>query len=227
MQTNAKSTTENASDDVVERLAELYVAVVADVLDRMELRQQVMDPRLRPVHGFCTIVARASTMQAVPSAAILDNPYEHELAAVDALTSGSVVVVNTGGTYDAAVWGELLATRALSNGVVGAIVDGGVRDVAGLEALEFPVFAASISANDSFGRLQVVEYQDPVICGGVAVKRDDIVMADRDGVVVVPAEVAEDVAEAAAGKQRKEVLARADLDAGHSAVDVYARHGVL
>jgi 4-hydroxy-4-methyl-2-oxoglutarate aldolase len=214
-------------DAELDRLSTLYVAVVADVLDRMSLRHQVMDSALRPVHRFTTLTARASTIQAVPSAEILDNPYEHELAAVDALTPGSVAVINTGGTYDAAVWGELLATRAISSGAVGAIVDGGARDIAGLEALEFPVFAASVSANDSYGRLQVIGSQEPVICGGVAVRPGDVVMADRDGVVVIPSDVAGAVAEEAARKQRKESAARDDLTAGVSAVDVYERHGVL
>lgn len=214
-------------DHEIELLSGLYVAVVADVADRMGLRHQVMSHAVRPVHRFATIVARAATIQAVPSGEIPDNPYEHELAAVDGLPRGSVAVVNTGGVYDAAVWGELLATRAIESGAVGAIVDGGVRDVAGLEALEFPVFATSISANDSYGRMQVVTSQEPVVCGGVSVRPGDVVLADRDGVIVVPAEVAGEVAEAASAKKRKESLARADLTAGASAADVYAKHGVL
>ncbi len=214
-------------DPVVTRLRGLYVAVVADVLDRMDLRHQVMAPGMRPVHAVCEIVARASTMQAVPSRVILDNPYEHELAAVDAVARGSVVVVNTGGVYDAAVWGELLTTRAMGRGAVGAIVDGGVRDVTAMERLSFPVFSMTVSANDSFGRMQVIDSTDPIVCGGVPVRGGDIVMADRDGVVVVPAEVAEEVAALAEGKRRKEAQARTELGAGASAAEVYGRHGVL
>jgi len=214
-------------DPEVELLSGLYVAVVADVLDRMSLRNQVMEPGMRPVHRFTTVVGRAATIQAVRSAEILENPYEHELAAVDAMGAGTVAVVNTGGAYDAAVWGELLSTRAIQSGAIGAIVDGGVRDLTGLEALEFPVFAISISANDSYGRMQVVASGEPVVCGGVAVHEGDVVMGDRDGVVVIPAAVAAEVAAEAARKKRKESLARADLVDGASAVDVYARHGVL
>jgi 4-hydroxy-4-methyl-2-oxoglutarate aldolase len=226
MSSDGSHTTTDDDEDVV-RLGGLPVALVADVLDRMDLRRQVMSPAIRLVSGRGIIVARASTVQGVASAELPENPYEHELSAIDAVTHGSVVVVSTGGVYDAAIWGELLATRATHRGAVGAVIDGGVRDTVALEKMGFTVFAASVSPNDSFGRVQVTESQRPVICGGVAVRAGDIVLADRDGVVVVPAEVTSDVAEAAAAKRRKEAVALAELAAGASASDVYARHGVL
>ena len=201
--------------------------MVADVLDRLGLTDQVMDAHIRPIHQPCAIAARASTIQAVESRELVDNPYEHELGAVDAIVPGSVVILSTGRCYDAAVWGELLATRARHRGAAGAIVDGGVRDTAALERMGFPVFAASVSAKDSFGRLEVRTYQEPVVCGNVPVRRDDIVLADPDGVVVVPQELGEEVGRAAAGKRQKELLAQADLASGVSAGDVYRRHGVL
>jgi 4-hydroxy-4-methyl-2-oxoglutarate aldolase len=216
-----------ADDADVLALSKLFVSVVADVLDRMGLMNQAMNHRIRPVFRSRPIVARASTMQAIPMLEILENPYEHELAAVDSITPGSAVIVATGPALEVAVWGELLATRAMRRGAVGAIVDGGVRDVAALERLEFPTFSASVSPNDSRGRLHVISYQEPIVCAGVAVRSGDIVMADADGAVIVPFEVAAEVAEAAALKRAKEHDARADLDAGISANEVYSRHGVL
>ena len=117
---------------------------------------------------------------------MLENPYERELAAVDATPAGAVVVLATGGCLDVAVWGELLTTRMLARGGVGVVTDGGIRDVAGIRRLGVPSFAAAITPRDSFGRALVTGCGEPVTCAGVAVAPGDLVRGDEDGVVVVP-----------------------------------------
>ena len=140
-------------DPEVDRLAALPVSALADVLDRLGRRSQTMEHAVRPLQGGPVSVAgRAFTIAATASDELLENPYEHELAAVDATPPGAVVVLATGGLLDVAVWGELLTTRMLARGGVGVVTDGGIRDVAGIRRLGVPSFAAAITPRDSFGR---------------------------------------------------------------------------
>lgn len=206
----------------------LPVAALADVVDRLGHRSQVMNSTMRPVVYTQPIVGPAFTIQAVAHPALSERPYEKELAAVDAIPDGSVVVFSAGGMMETGIWGELLSTRALSRGAVGAVIDGGVRDILGMRQLAFPVFASAVHAADSYGRAEVVSFNEPILCGGVAVRPGDLVAADLDGVVVIPAEVADQCLSDAQSKLDKEDKARAMLrDDGASVQETYARHGVL
>lgn len=209
------------------RLGRLTVAVVADVLDRLGLRSQVLAHTVRPVVPPARLAGRAFPIRATPDGAVLENPYEREIAAVDTVPRGAVVVIATAGCCEAAVWGELLATRALARGAVGAVSDGAVRDLAGLRRLGLPTFAAGVCARDSWGRLLVTGFGEEVVCAGVTVGPGDLVLGDLDGVVVVPAAVASRVLTAAEEKLGKEGSALEELGAGVSVTDVYDRHGIL
>ena len=219
--------TDPPDDPLLVRLDRLAVALVADVLDRLGLRSQVPAPGIRPVVPRARLLGRAFTVAARADDALRENPYEHELAAVDAIPPGGVVVLATGSVCDAAIWGELLTTRARARGGAGAVTDGAVRDLALLGELDFPVFAAAISANDSYGRVAVTGFGDAVLCGGVSVAPGDYVLGDLDGVVVVPAAGAAEVAAAAEEKRAKERLAREMLARGSAVADVWREHGVL
>jgi regulator of RNase E activity RraA len=183
---------------------------------------------VRPLQGGpLSVAGRAFTIAASASDEILENPYEHELAAVDATPPGAVVVLATGGLLDVAVWGELLTTRMLARGGVGVVTDGGIRDVAGIRRLGVPSFAAAITPRDSFGRALVTGWGEPVTCAGVAVAPGDLVRGDEDGVVVVPAELAADVLAAAEEKLGLERIVQEALERGESAAELYDRYGVL
>jgi regulator of RNase E activity RraA len=214
------------ADPEVARLAALTVSAVADVLDRLGRRSQAMAHDVRPLGG-ASVTGRAFTIAAAASDVVLENPYEHELAAVDATPAGAVVVLATGGLLDVAVWGELLTTRMLARGGVGVVTDGGVRDVAGIRRLDVPAFAAAVTPRDSFGRAQVTGWGEPVTCAGVAVSPGDLVRGDEDGVVVVPAELAADALAAAEEKLGLERLVAEGLARGETAADLYDRYGVL
>ncbi len=208
--------------------AVLPVAVLADAVDRLGHRSQVMHSSMRPVVFAPPILGPAFTIQAVADSVLAKRPYEKELAAVDSIPAGAVVVFSAGGMMETGIWGELLSTRALARGSVGAVVDGGVRDLLGMRELGFPVFASAVHAADSYGRAEVISYNEPIVCGGVAVRPGDLVAADLDGVVVVPAEIADQCLSDAAAKLEKEDKARAMLrDDGASVQETYARHGVL
>ena len=217
-----------SADPEVDRLAALPVSVLADVLDRLGRRAQAMAHAVRPLQGGPVSVAgRAFTIAARASDEVLENPYEHELAAVDATPAGAVVVLATGGLLDVAVWGELLTTRMLARGGVGVVTDGGIRDVAGIRRLGVPSFAAAVTPRDSFGRALVTGWGEPVTCAGVAVSPGDLVRGDEDGVVVVPLELAADAIAAAEDKLGLERVVQDALSRGESAADLYDRYGVL
>lgn len=216
------------ADDGVPKTPEFTVAVIADALDRLGHRAQVMHSVMRPIVADRPILGPAFTVQAVAQPMQSAAPYEKELAAVDAIPAGAVVVFNAGGVVEAGIWGELLSTRAIARGGVGAVIDGGVRDLAGIQRLGFPVFATVVHAADSYGRAEVVSFAEPIVCAGVAVRPGDLVAADLDGVVVIPVEVIDRCLNDAAGKLDKEEKARVMLrDDGASVREAYARHGVL
>jgi 4-hydroxy-4-methyl-2-oxoglutarate aldolase len=220
--------TRNQADPDLDRLAALPVSALADVLDRLGYRSQAMGHAVRPLQGGPVSVAgRAFTIAATASDEIFENPYEHELAAVDATPSGAVVVLATGSCLDVAVWGELLTTRMLARGGVGVVTDGGIRDVAGIRRLEVPSFAAAITPRDSFGRARVTGWGEPVTCAGVAVSSGDLVRGDEDGVVVVPEALGPQALAAAEEKLGLERIVQDGLARGESAAELYHRYGVL
>jgi regulator of RNase E activity RraA len=138
-----------------------------------------------------------------------------------------VVVVSTSYSGQNAPWGELLSTAARARGARGAVVDGLVRDVKKIDKLGFPVFAAGIKPVDSRGRGLVLDYNVPVECGGVMVNPGDLVFADYDGVVVIPAAVVPEVVSMATDKVSRENNSRKELMDGAFLKDVYDKYGVL
>src|ERR1700676_4238321 len=171
----------------------LYTAVVSDSLDQGGARRQAMREYLRPVPPGCRFAGWARTISCSDIYHIPPDPYSLEIEAVDSLLPGEVAVVGTGKSTRNAPWGELLSTAARARGARGAVVDGLVRDVRKIEALGFPVFARGIKPVDSKGRGLVGDYNVPVDCGGVLVSPGDLVFADYDGVMVIPAEVLPEV----------------------------------
>lgn len=205
----------------------LTVAAISDALDGLGYRNQVMHSRMRPVAGVKPIIGPAFTMQAVLQPSLAAEPYALEMQATDTIPVGHVMVVSAEGAGQAGLWGELLATRAQERGAVGAVVDGGVRDIAGLNRLGFPTFASSVHAADSYGRVEVRSFGEPIISGDVPVRPGDIIAADLDGVVVIPSEIAQEAMVAAAAKLTKEQEAQTMLKAGVSVRDTHAEVGVL
>src|SRR6266478_8794294 len=167
----------------------LYTAVVSDALDQVGARHQAMREYLRPVHPGCRFAGWARTISCSDIYHIPADPYSLEIEAVDSLLPGEVAVVGRGKSTRNAPWGELLSTASRARGARGAVIDGLVRDVRKIEELGFPVFAAGIKPVDSRGRGVVIDFNVPVDCGGVLVSPGDLVFADYDGVIVIPAEV--------------------------------------
>lgn len=201
-------------------------AQVSDALDAIGLRRQSIG-RLTRYSGTGTLTGRAFTMQCAPAAPRTGERYAGLLAALDAVSEGDLVVVASGPSDAAAVWGELLSTSCRARGAVGTVTDGLIRDTVQIAELGYPVFAAGTSPLDIDGRLDVTAHGVEVTVGGVAVAAGDIMVADDDGVVVVPAAVAVDVLERAVAKARGEDDFRDAVAGGESATDAFRRFDVL
>jgi regulator of RNase E activity RraA len=207
--------------------SKLYTAVICDALDELGFRDRAMRERLRPLFPDNRFAGWARTVLCVDVAHIPDNPYEMEIEAVDSILPGEVVVVSTSFSGFNAPWGELLSTAAKARGARGAVVDGLVRDVRKIEELNFPVFAAGIKPVDSRGRGLVLSYNVPIQCGEVLVSPGDLIVADYDGVVAIPAPIVEKVLDMATERVLRENESRGELMKGAYLRDVYAKYGVL
>ena len=205
----------------------LYTAVISDALDDLGHRQQAMAEHLRPVGSDVKFAGWARTIACMDTYHVGDDPYGTEIAAIDSILPGEVVVVSTGGSRRNAPWGELLSTAAVARGARGAVVDGLVRDVRRIQELRFPLFAAGMKPVDSKGRGQVVAWNVPVECAGVLVEPRDLVFADLDGVITIPAAIVEEVVRLATDKVTRENHSREELRNGAYLRTVYEKYGVL
>jgi regulator of RNase E activity RraA len=208
-----------------DRLGRLYTAVVADVLDALGFRDQCLHPRVRPLWPGATLAGFALTVHVVPAREVQpEHPYAGELAAVDALQPGDVLVASESAT---GIWGELLSTAARHRGCRGVVLDGPTRDATAITTMGFPVFHVGCHPADSLGRVEVAAHDVPVDCGGVLIHPGDLVLADHDGVVAIPAAAADDVLRRAEEKVGDENKVRAALAAGMSATAAFEKYGVL
>lgn len=209
--------------------ARLYSAVLSDVLDSLGHMHQAMAPRIRPLDDGLVLAgyARTGRFEEVAAATPGENPYALEIAIVDDLRAGDVMVFGCGGSQRIAPWGELLTTASLARGAVGAVTDGFVRDVRGIRQMKFPVFHGGIAPLDSKGRGKVVAIDEPVDCAGVRVAPGDLVFGDVDGVVVVPRALEAQAVALAFAKVEGEDATRDELRAGALLADVFARRGIL
>lgn len=206
---------------------QLTAALALDMLDARGLRRQAIPGGIAPRTSVQATVGRAKTLLWMDFAHNDPSTYVLELEAVDSIRAGEIIVCATGGSQRSGIWGELLSTAAQRNGARGIITDGAVRDIAQMDAAGFPVFARHLSPYDSFNRQKVVAYDVPVEIDGVRIEPGDLVIADRDGVVIVPAAVENDIIAAAIDKGRREDGFRAGVRGGMSLTAAYDHFKVL
>jgi 4-hydroxy-4-methyl-2-oxoglutarate aldolase len=178
-------------------------------------RTGLLDPRLRPIHPGSRIAGTAVTVSVPPG----DNWMIH--VAVEQCRRGDVLVVAPTSHSQAGYIGELIATALRARGALGVVIDAGCRDVAELTRMGFPVWSACVSAygtvKETLGDVNL-----PVVCAGQLVTPGDVVVADDDGVVVVPRAGAADVLAACQQREEKEALSRKRYEDGELSLDVSA-----
>jgi regulator of RNase E activity RraA len=198
------------SRETLERLRLVSTATLTTQLFKRGLRNAFMQG-VRPLGRYDTnLVGPAFTLRNIPSredidsVAILGNSEHPQRRAIEITPPGHVLVIDCRGDTAAACAGQILVARLMQRGVAGLVGDGGIRDAGPISEMPFPVFCAGASAPLNLARHHAVESNVPIGCGGIAVYPGDLIVGDRDGIAVIPAALADEVARDAADQEELE-----------------------
>jgi regulator of RNase E activity RraA len=204
---------------IIAALEHVSSATVTTLLLKKGLRNVWMrGPRpLRP--GQTRLIGRAFTLRFVPAREDLATPESWSSprstrGAIEAMPAGCIAVVDAMGVSDAGIFGDILCARMAKRGVTALVTDGAVRDLAGVLGTSLPVWCAGAAAPPSVAGLTFVGWDEPIGCGGVAVFPNDLILADADGAVVIPAALVEEVAAGGAEQERLEAWIMTEVDKG-------------
>jgi len=213
--------------ETTDRLRLVSTATLTTQLFKRGLRNAFMQG-VRPLGLYGgNLVGPAFTLRNIPAREDLDllstlgNPEHPQRKAVETTPAGAVLVMDCRGDTTVASGGEILMTRLAVRGVAGMVSDGGLRDSGPISKLAMPVYCATPSAPLNLVRHHAVELNTPIGCGGVAVFPGDLIVGDADGVVVIPAHLAEEVARDAAEQEALEAFVLIRIAAGHPLPGTY------
>jgi len=216
------------TDEVLFQLMKqkLFSAVLGDVLDQMGHPGRFLPPQLRPLAPGMVVAGRAMPVVHAPGAPADGSRFGKMLEALDSLRPHEVYIVDSGGA-PYALWGELMSTRAARLGAAGAVLSGFHRDTPGILSLGFPTFSTGAYAQDVTGRGHVAGYRVPVRIAGLEVSPGDVVFGDLDGVLIIPAALADPVVERALAKVWGENNVRQAFRDGMTAQEAFDRYEVM
>lgn len=214
------------SDHIVETLSKVTTATLTTILFKKGLRN-VWLRRTAPLFtGQARVVGEAFTLRFVPAREDIATPAawsspKSTRMAVEAMPKGCVVVADTAGIPDAGIFGDILCARMQQIGVVGLVTDGAVRDRAGIAEAGLPVWCSGVAAPPAVAQLAFIDWQETIGCGGVAVIPGDVIVADDDGAVVIPAALLDDVLEVALAQEQSESWILKQVKAGAPLTGLY------
>ena len=214
------------SAHIVDTLSAITTATLTTLLLKNGLRN-VWIRGTRPIApGQPRIIGRAFTLRFVPAREDLATPESWSKpistrSAIEAMPPGCMVVADAMGVTDAGIFGDILCARMKKLGVAGLITDGVVRDIAGVRGTGLPVWCQGAAAPPSVAGLTFVNWQEPIGCGGVAVFPDDVVVADDDGAVLIPAALLDEIVATAPEQERMENWIMREVENGAQLPGLY------
>lgn len=218
-------------DVLLHALDGIQAATISDAMFSLGLKDSAIDPAVHLLSGK-RILGRARTVGRTPVTA---NAGQADLASdygfaiqqvIDSCVPGSIIVIATQGIASHANWGGNMAHRASHLGAVGLVTDGALRDLDEMERYDLTIFAQGTSVRAGQHRFATTVANTPVICGGVYIRPDDIILGDRDGVIVIPPEHAADIARKSAELIKTEREMQAYMDGGASLFDAVMKFKV-
>ena len=223
---------EPVSEEVLATLGRSSTATISTELHRMGYRGMFLTG-LAPLRPDLTMVGRAVTLRYVPARQDLspdiefDNRRNKQRVAVELVGPGDVLVIDCRGETRTGSLGQILAHRILMRGAAGIVTDGAFRDYTGIQGLPLPTYAGGRHADISPTLHHPIDINLPIACAGVTVLPGDIMVGDGDGVIVVPAAIASQVAEAAALHENREEFIQTKIRMGEPITDVYPLRGAV
>ncbi len=197
-------------EKLIDQLAQFQAATIHEALGK----QGALPSAIKPLAASMTVCGRVFTIDSMPG----DNLLLHR--AVAQAKAGDVLVAKMSDYYEAGYWGELLSVAAMQRGIAGLIIDGCVRDGNPIEALRFPVFCRGlcIRGTTKFGKGTLNE---SIIIGDIKIEPGDIIVGDRDGVVVIPANRAQEAIDKSIAREEKEAKTLEQLRSGKTSLEIY------
>ena len=213
------------ADDLADRLARCYTGVVFDTLRARGLTDCILPPTIVPLDRGMVCAGPVFTVRGMPDATVSAHDSLLKWTELLAVAPRGHVVMTQGHDSERALMGELSAETLQSRGVRGYIVDGGCRDTAFIRKIGFPVFCDKATPRDIVGAWVPVAYDEPISFGQVVVRPGDYVLADCDGIVVIPKAIAAEVIDAALVSIETEDKVRAAILSGVDPRQAYLDHG--
>jgi 4-hydroxy-4-methyl-2-oxoglutarate aldolase len=210
--------------DLCARFEKLYTGAVNDVLREMCLTNIALPSSIMPLTDTMVVCGPAFTIRSNADPT-LSGELEGRVKMLDAIRPGHICVWNANGDDKASHWGEVMTAASVKRGCRGAIIDGGIRDTRGILSQRFPIWSRYRTSNGSLSRAKMTGYQVPIQVGGVVIKPGDIIMADIDGAIVIPRQIAEQVLIRAEEIEKNEIEIREWVDAGLTTEEIHDRGG--
>ena len=212
--------------DTVRALEKITTATLTTILLKKGLRNVWVRGAMPIRTGQPRLVGRAFTLRFVPSREDLATPESwaspiSTRAAIEAMPSGVIAVVDAMGVKDAGIFGDILCARMAKRGVTALVSDGVVRDAAGVLSTHLPIWCSGVAAPASVTSLTFVDWQMPVGCGGVAILPNDVIVADDDGAVVIPQALLDAVLPLAIEQERMEAWIMEEVGRGVALPGLY------